>query len=268
MTANPCPICARNVNDRHRALRCDLCAQRVHIKCNILGPKEYNYHTKNPEAPFHCLKCMENLIPFTSLNDNQFNIAVKQGVNYTLETDLLYNPIEMDKKLFDRINHAVSLGQHDDEDDEINTFIDCKYYGVEDFQNLKVKSEKSFSVFHLNIHSVQAHIDDLRILIGMLDYEFDFICLSESKLIKGVKPQIDINIDGYQPPEGTPTEGEKGGVLIYAKNGINYIPRNDLNIYSGKELESQFVEVIETHGKKQCYWCYLSTPLYDFKHFQ
>ena len=40
---------------------------------------------------------MENLIPFTSLNDNQFNIAVKQGVNYALETDLLYNPIEMDK---------------------------------------------------------------------------------------------------------------------------------------------------------------------------
>ena len=249
MTANPCPICARNVNDRHRALRCDLCAQQVHIKCNILGPKEYNYHMKNPEAAFHCLKCMEDLIPFSSLNDNQFNIAVKQGVNYALDTDLLYNPIEMDKKLFDRINHAVSLSQHDDIDEEINTFIDCKYYGVEDFQNLKVKPEKSFSVFHLNIHSVQAHIDDLRILIGMLDYEFDFICLSESKLIKGVKPQIDINIDGYQPPEGTPTEGEKGGVLIYAKNGINYIPRNDLNIYSGKELESQFLEVIETHGK-------------------
>ena len=84
----------------------------------------------------------------------------------------------------------------------------------------------------------------------MLDYEFDFICLSESKIVKGSEPQIDINIDGYQPPEGTPTEGEKGGVLIYAKNGINYIPRNDLNIYKSKELESQFIEVVETNGKK------------------
>ena len=56
--------------------------------------------------------------------------------------------------------------------------------------------------------------------------------------MKGIQPQIDINIDGYQPPEGTPTEGEKGGVLIYAKNGINYVPRNDLNLYSSKELES------------------------------
>ena len=153
----------------------------------------------------------------------------------------------MDKKLFDRINHAVSTDQNDD--DEIDTYIDCKYYGVEDFNKLKIKSEKSFSVFHLNIHSVQAHINDLRILIGMLDHTFDFICLSESKIMKGIEPQIDIKIDGYQPPEGIPTEGEKGGVLIYAKNGINYLPRNDLNIYSSKELESQFIEVIESSGK-------------------
>merc|ERR1739841_162625 len=111
------------------------------------------------------------------------------------------------------------------------------------------RTEKSFSIFHLNIHSVQAHIEDLRVLIRMLDHKFDFICLSESKIMKGIQPQIDINIDGYQPPEGTPIEGEKGGVLIYAKNGINYVPRNDLNLYSSKELESQFIEVVESNGK-------------------
>ena len=38
------------------------------------------------------------LIPH-SVN-NQFNIAVKQGVNYTLETGIKYSPIEMDKKTF------------------------------------------------------------------------------------------------------------------------------------------------------------------------
>ena len=259
MTAtSPCSICTKNVR---KGLCCDICDKWVHLKCNILGDKEFNYHKKNPEAPFHCLKCMEDFIPFSTLNDNQFNIAVKQGVNYILETSIKYTPIEMDKKLFDRINHAVSTDQNDD--DEIDTYIDCKYYGVEDFQKLKIKSEKSFSIFHLNIHSVQAHIDELRILIGMLDHKFDFICLSESKIMKGTEPQIDINIDGYQSPEGTPTEGEKGGVLIYAKNGINYIPRNDLNIYSSKELESKFIEVIESSGKKQYYWSYLSPPLYD-----
>ena len=248
MTASsPCPICFKNVHARHKKLCCDLCNNWVHIKCNILGDKEYKYHKKNPGAHFHCLKCMENFIPFSSLSDNQFSIAVKQGVNYSLETDLRYNPIEMDKKLFDRINHAIAHNDQEDEDG-IDTFVDCKYYGVEEFQKLKLRPDKTFSVFHLNIHSVQAHIDDLRILLGMLEFEFDFICLSESKIIKGIEPKIDISLEGYQTPEGTPTEAEKGGVLIYAKNGIDFVPRNDLNIYSSKELESQFIEVIEPKG--------------------
>ena len=121
---------------------------------------------------------MENFIPFCTLNDNQFNISAKQGINYTLETGIKYTPIEMDKKRFDRINHAVATDPNDD--DETDTYIDCKCYGVEDFQKLKIKSEKSFSIFHLNSHSEQAHIDELRILIGMLDHKFDFICLLES----------------------------------------------------------------------------------------
>ena len=119
---------------------------------------------------------------------------------------------------------------------------------VYDYQKQKLKDDKSFSVFHLNIHSVQAHIDDLRILLGMLEFEFDFICLSESKIMKGIEPEIDISLEGYHEPIGTPTEAEKGGVLIYVKNGIDFVPRNDLNIYSSKELESQFIEVIEPKG--------------------
>ena len=65
----------------------------------------------------------------------------------------------------------------------------------------------------------------------MLEFKFDIICLSESKIQK----DCDINIDGYQSPVGTPTESVKGGVLIYVKNDINFKPRNDLAIYKSKE---------------------------------
>ena len=34
------------------------------------------------------------------------------------------------------------------------------------------------------------------------------------------------------------SETSKGGVLIYVKEGINCIPRGDLNIHKSKELES------------------------------
>ena len=57
-------------------------------------------------------------------------------------------------------------------------------------------------------------------------------------------PKVDISIDGYQAPISTPTESSKGGVLIYVKSGINFKPRNDLNVYKSKELESLFIEII------------------------
>ena len=83
----------------------------------------------------------------------------------------------------------------------------------------------------------------------MLDYKFDLICISESKIISGKTPKVDLNIDGYQTPVGTPTEAKKGGVLMYVKEGINCKPRPDLNIYKQKELESYFVEVINANEK-------------------
>ena len=45
-----------------------------------------------------------------------------------------------------------------------------------------------------------------------------------------------VNIPGYQSPCITTTEAEKGGRMIYVKNGINYKVR--------KSLESTFVELI------------------------
>ena len=74
-------------------------------------------------------------------------------------------------------------------------------------------------------------------MLALLDFQFDFICLTETKLQYSKEPLIDINIDGYQNPVGTPTESTKGGVLIYAKKGSNFekvpsIIRNQIDLMS------------------------------------
>ncbi len=78
----------------------------------------------------------------------------------------------------------------------------------------------------------------------MLGYTFDIICLSESKVTVDNDPKVDISIDGYETPISMPTEATKGGVLIYAKSGLNIKPRNDLKVYKSTELESLFIEII------------------------
>ena len=97
---------------------------------------------------------------------------------------------------------------------------------------------------HLNIHSIQLHIEDVRIILHLLEFEFDIIAISESRLQKGLHPKVDISLTGYQNPVNTLTEANKGGVLIHAKSNLNFKLRNDLNIYKSKELESTFIETI------------------------
>ena len=50
--------------------------------------------------------------------------------------------------------------------------------------------------------------------------------------------------------EHTATESSNDGTLLYIKQGINYKLRKDLQVYKSKELESTFVEVLETEMSK------------------
>ena len=150
------------------------------------------------------------------------------------------------KDMIDKINTSLGKDIRYDYVDEDTDPIDCKYYSVNEHNNKKFNSNKHFSLLHLNIHSLQFHIEELRIALQTLNLKFDFICISETKIYKNKDPTTDITIDGYQDPVGIPTEAQKGGVCIYTKIGIDWKPRVDLNIYKPKELESYFIEVMNS----------------------
>ena len=58
-------------------------------------------------------------------------------------------------------------------------------------------------------------------MISTLDYDFDIIVISETKVRKGSEPTKCIDIPNYHY-EHTPTEANKGGTLIYISNKLNY----------------------------------------------
>ena len=113
-------------------------------------------------------------------------------------------------------------------------------------------SEHSFhsvAYMHTCIHASEwnecsdaKYMDDLRILLDTLDYMFDIIAISESKL-KG-DHEIDISLKGYHPPYCTNTEVDKGGTILYVTSYLNFKPRKDLEIYESKVLESSLIEII------------------------
>ena len=99
-------------------------------------------------------------------------------------------------------------------DDNICTNVtNCNYFAIDEFNDLTNDSGESFSILHLNIHSIQLHITEFRIFLDSSNHKFDIIPLSETKLQN--EPAVNIFLPGYRNPIHTFTEASRGGVCIY-----------------------------------------------------
>ena len=259
----PCSICYKNVNANHRAVFCDACKYWVHCGCNYLTKHDYDRLKKEDESiNWFCLSCIKDNIPYSNLTDNEYLILQKSDVLYH-NNDGCFSPHPPHiqnhlKNLNEYLNKAVSSPDADDDDDatdndlENHSPINCNYYNFDEFSKAKFDSSKSFSILHLNIHSIQRHIESFRLFIQTIEsdkFEFDILAISESKLKLDVEPIVDITLNNFHPPINTPSEANKGGVLLYINKRIDkFKPRADLKIYESRLLESAFIEIIN-HGK-------------------
>ena len=83
-------------------------------------------------------------------------------------------------------------------------------------------------------------IDELRNYLMFIDFQFDVLAISESKLQTGTQPKVDITINGYHYPFSTPSKATKGGLLLYINENLIFKPRPDLHIYADQTIESLF----------------------------
>ena len=153
--------------------------------------------------------------PLSNLDNNQVTMTAN-GVNYPDDQDPQMFLSESQQEILNKFNNAINKitnnmnSEKDDPDDNIQP-VDCKYYTLDNFKALKIKANKHSSILHINITSIQFQIEELRTILQLLDFKFDYICISESKIIINTTPQVDIGIEGYQTPVGMPTHSSKGG---------------------------------------------------------
>ena len=60
-------------------------------------------------------------------------------------------------------------------------------------------------MFHLNVASLGLHKEELVLSLSLLDFEFDLIAVSETKINANVSPIYDLSLTGYKYFH-TPTE--------------------------------------------------------------
>ena len=107
---------------------------------------------------------------------------VIEGVNQTFTPS---NNLKSFYKGINELDHSKSMLN-----DENTPELYCNYVDINSFNY--IKKRKDFSLFHLNIASLSKHKDELETLLTILDYKFDAIELTETKLIKNVTLIYDI----------------------------------------------------------------------------
>ena len=156
----------------------------------------------------------------------------------------------------------------DNNEELISTSVNSNYYDIKKFNKIKYDKESSFGMLHVNIASLNLHIDDLRSVLSRLKPDIDIIGITEHKIKKDkddkvIPPSNNIEIGGYEEFEFEPTGTTHGGAGLYIKNGIDYIVRKELNLNSPSQHEAMFVEIVLKNRKNLVIGCIYRHPSSD-----
>ena len=165
-----CDTCAKRINKTPKYAFCYSCSKFNHLQCvNLTGDDLPLIHD------WLCTKCSTKSLPFAAITNDDFLLTMN-GVDEKTNEFLKNVPSFSIQSLIDQIP-----GQKFDTDEFISDTIESKYYTPAEFISTKF-SKKSFTMFHMNIASLQAHIDELKSLLTFLDHPFDVIGITETRL--------------------------------------------------------------------------------------
>ena len=249
-----CNFCSKVVGIKPNAILCDLCDNWTHLKCNNLNKKSCKIIQKSPD-PWFCIKCIQENVPYSNLNDTEFDLLTEKGMNnYLCLSKEAQNNVR--STTFENLNKIPNPT-------DINT---CKYYDIETLNSLNINSNPINNILHLNIGSLQLHFGELEILLNSINFNFGIMGITETLLRSNENAKTNINIEGFNI-EHTPTNSSKGGALLYLHESLKYNSRNDLNILKNKELESVFVEISNKNKNNLIVGCIYRHPCMDQSEF-
>ena len=124
-------------------------------------------------------------------------------------------------------------------------------YEIDDLKHILNKNETmKCAAIHINIHSIPAKLDKLKIVLSSLhniNIDIQFILLCETFLSDNNCNLC--NIPGYNLICKDRAVGKRGGVAIYKQENMTYKNRPDLEINVENEFESLFIDTTINNEK-------------------
>ena len=255
----PCAVCDRNINKD--VIYCTNCLHWVNRKCNGTSKQEYDRLSEEADdVPFYCLLCTielnSQIFPLTYLDNSE--LQELNAVDLLSQLSLLV-PYEIRSKLV----NMPSLSDFDMDENLINT-VNSKYYDITKLKNVQTPNE-SFSIFHTNLRSLSAHLDELYLLLCSSKMTFDVIGISETREQVGKCFFNNVNLTGYAF-YSQPSNSSAGGAGLYIRANLNYSIREDLNLLED-ELECIWVEIKNAKSPNILCCCAYRHPNTDSRKF-
>ena len=200
-----CGSCKKSIQKNNVLIQCFACYNFFHSKC-----AKITFENFERSQSWACTSCLSKTMPFSSLDREDFCITM-QAKEHLFGDHITLNPSFRIRSLLDNIGGNSNW----ENEDYVCDLTNSKYYTPSEFLTSKF-SKDFFSMFHINIASLSLHLDDLKILLSLLDYPFDVIAVSETKIKEGFDPITNIYIDGYNFVH-TPTKTDFGGVGLFIK---------------------------------------------------
>ena len=139
----PCGICFKAASNNHQAIKCGKCNLWIHNKCNKINKQTYNY-LKSDSSHWFCISCTKEFLPFSSIEDGEFpNVTLGKKIKFTHVSNTPKSK-SIKKNFIQVINSENNSSQ---------------YFILNDLTAVSYDKNNNFSVFHLNINSLQYHFD-------------------------------------------------------------------------------------------------------------
>ena len=228
-----CFDCNKRIKRSFPATFCSGCSNYFHIKCSYTTKSDFPL-----ASDWQCQRCTLGCLPFASVNKNALLLSL-QGIDSDSSFDNI--PSFSIKSLLDKLP-----GQKFSTDEFMSDSITSKYYTSGEFVSTNFSKNK-FSIFHLNIASLQKHIDELRCFLHNLRHKFKVLCITETRLHDSV-PLINVDIEGYTFLH-TPTTSQCGGTGIYISNELEFSFLDEFSFCHPNISESTFVEIKNKNKK-------------------
>ena len=101
---------------------------------------------------------------------------------------------------------------------------------------------------YANIYSLNANVEHLDILLDQLDFSFDLLAVSKTRIAKSDHCKNIPRLEKYQPFVGTKGVTTKRGCSCHIRNGIKYKQSKDLDISyydDNNEFQSSQSEIVK-----------------------